>query len=165
MWTNMSNLSCENLKAINSVFIFQYIFVPYLWDSPRPCTNRSYFITVKRARFVVVYTHRKEENRLQTWKKNNRVQRTRFVWYGKKTFFYWVRTRTSRKKKTYYDSELLFMYLLSVTSVPVNFLHRLRALSSRSGSSLRNLTDDKCHYYTHAIHVNVLKILSIFYIG
>lgn len=30
-------------------------------------------------------------------------------------------------------------YLLSVTSVPVSFLHRRRAFSSRSGSSLRNL--------------------------
>lgn len=31
------------------------------------------------------------------------------------------------------------IYLFSVTSVPVSFLHRFSALSNRSGSSLRNL--------------------------
>ena len=58
-----------------------------------------------------------------------------------KEFFVIAPLRVLKKlRDVYFTVDESSTHLLSVTNVPVNFLHLLRAISSRSGSSFKNFS-------------------------
>lgn len=114
-------------------------------------------------------------------KKRYKTREKTFL-HGHNVFWKMYFSRVSIRIKIYYNEYKIYIhfflwfinilkrtiYLLSVTSVPVNFLHRLSALSSRSGSSLRNLyryTIEKTKYFVITFWLYTFYISQLLFLG